>query len=96
MFGKGNKTKYGNHAGSILDDARNGLYGQRRGCRLTNKIRNAAFSFFVLVYESVPIMFQNKFVVSGMVQFISVGVQSPTEINAPRGCAAILRRKMSA
>ena len=24
--------------------------------------------------------------------FISVGVQSPTEINAPRGCAVILRR----
>ena len=26
------------------------------------------------------------------VEKISVGVQSPTEINAPRGCAVILRR----
>ena len=25
-------------------------------------------------------------------KFVSVGVQSPTEINAPRGCAVILQR----
>ena len=29
-------------------------------------------------------------------KFVSVGVQSPTEINAPRGCAVILVKNMSA
>ena len=47
--------------------------------------------YFILYYFA-----QNKDFFSGVLQmvsnskFVSVGVRSPTEINAPRGCAVIL------
>ncbi len=54
--------------------------------------RDAAQAEWRRRYESLYLSREDShlFQVASDSKFVSVGVQSPTEINAPRGCAVIL------
>ena len=49
--------------------------------------------FFTTIYCMQKQFFSGVLQVVSSNKYFSVGVQSPTEINAPRGCAVILKRR---